>query len=476
MLSVFIKEQKRYSQDDLKNLFKCSEEKIVHYINILKEYSIIRTVKKNNKQKDITDLVEEDIEISVSQKFNDDYYYIFKYVGITIVENMVLKIYPKYIDSTDEPIKELKQILSVLEKYNSKEQIIKIFNNSEDNNYSFNYLALLLFFINDYYDNDLYSNDINITEENGNGEINWDRTINDGFSIIKGNKPYYLNYYTNKRISNNLDYFRQLHAWIISMCSKELKNADLLYLFNIEEIELSNYNLDDFGDIDYILYRIENELDKQFNTRKIYLLKAMYAYISKKGNFDNISYFSTYGTANFNLVWEEVIAVIFDNQLYSPLYKLNIENNNYTKDDEKKLIDLIEKPIWKLNNTSSFLADTLKPDTITFQDNIMYIYDAKYYKLLIKNNKIINQPGIESTTKQYLYHLAYKKFIEKHNITKVENYFVLPIENKNLSNHFNVSLEMMNELDLPSIEVIFIEASDAFDHYLKNKIYAIKNK
>ena len=212
MLSVFIKEQKRYSQDDLKNLFKCSEEKIVHYINILKEYSIIRTVKKNNKQKDITDLVEEDIEISVSQKFNDDYYYIF----------------PKYIDSTDEPIKELKQILSVLEKYNSKEQIIKIFNNSEDNN-SFNYLALLLFFINDYYDNDLYSNDINITEENGNGEINWDRTINDGFSIIKGNKPYYLNYYTNKRISNNLDYFRQLHAWIISMCSKELKNADLLF-------------------------------------------------------------------------------------------------------------------------------------------------------------------------------------------------------------------------------------------------------
>lgn len=57
---------------------------------------------------------------------------------------MVLKIYPKYIDSTDEPIEELKQILSVLEKYNSKEQIIKIFNNSEDNN-SFNYLALLLF-------------------------------------------------------------------------------------------------------------------------------------------------------------------------------------------------------------------------------------------------------------------------------------------------------------------------------------------
>lgn len=473
MIPVFIKEQKRYSQSDLQNLFNnCSEEKIIYCIRILKEYDILYSVKKDKNQKDLSDLIEEDIEISSSQSFNDEYYYVFKYVGITIVENFVLNIYPKYIDSTKEPIEELKQILSVLEKYNSKEQIIKIFNENENNN-SFNYLALLLFFIKDYYDNDLYSNDINIIEENGNGEINWDKTINNGFSIIKNNKPYYLNYYTNKRISNNLDYFKNLHACIISMCSKELKDAHLLYLFDIEEIELLNCDLDDFGDIDYILYRIENELNKQFNTRKIYLLKAMYAYISKKGNLDNINYFSTYGTTNFNLVWEKVIAEIFDNQLEVPLYKLNIAHNCYKKDDNKRLIDIIEKPVWKIDNNLSFLADTLKPDTITIQNNIMYIYDAKYYKLIIKNNKISNQPGIESITKQYLYHLAYKNFIKKHEIDGVENYFVLPIENKNYISDLTVSLKTMNIFELPDIKVIFIEASKAFDDYLKNKIYIL---
>ena len=234
-----------------------------------------------------------------------------------------------------------------------------------------------------------------------------------------------------------------------------------------------NCNLDDFGDIDYILYRIENELNKQFNTRKIYLLKAMYAYISKKGNLDNINYFSTYGTTNFNLVWEKVIAEIFDNQLEVPLYKLNIAHNCYKKDDNKRLIDIIEKPVWKIDNNLSFLADTLKPDTITIQNNIMYIYDAKYYKLIIKNNKIINQPGIESITKQYLYHLAYKNFIKKHEIDGVENYFVLPIENKNYISDLTVSLKTMNIFELPDIKVIFIEASKAFDDYLKNKIYIL---
>lgn len=146
MIPVFIKEQKRYSQSDLQNLFNnCSEEKIIYCIRILKEYDILYSVKKDKNQKDLSELIEEDIEISSSQSFNDEYYYVFKYVGITIVENFVLNIYPKYIDSTKEPIEELKQILSVLEKYNSKEQIIKIFNENENNN-SFNYLALLLFF------------------------------------------------------------------------------------------------------------------------------------------------------------------------------------------------------------------------------------------------------------------------------------------------------------------------------------------
>lgn len=64
--------------------------------------------------------------------------------------------------------------------------------------------------------------------------------------------------------------------------SKELEESDLPELFNIVTVELSEEQLEDLGDEDYILYRIQNELNVQYNTRKQLVLKAMYAYIAQK--------------------------------------------------------------------------------------------------------------------------------------------------------------------------------------------------
>ncbi len=50
--------------------------------------------------------------------------------------------------------------------------------------------------------------------------------------------------------------------------SKELEESDLPELFNIVTVELSEEQLEDLGDEDYILYRIQNELNVQYNTRK----------------------------------------------------------------------------------------------------------------------------------------------------------------------------------------------------------------
>ncbi|WRK55190.1 hypothetical protein SD457_10485 [Coprobacillaceae bacterium CR2/5/TPMF4] len=45
---------------------------------------------------------------------------------------------------------------------------------------------------------------------------------------------------------------------------------------------MSDEELDDFGDKDHILYRIQQELNVQFNTRKQLILKTIYTYIDKK--------------------------------------------------------------------------------------------------------------------------------------------------------------------------------------------------
>lgn len=85
--------------------------------------------------------------------------------------------------------------------------------------------------------------------------------------------------------------------------------------FDIAEVELTGAQLDDFGDVDYIKYRLEQELRIQFVTRKQTLLKTIYTYIANdKANQDDLN-FSLYGTNSFNLVWEKVCAENFGSVL-----------------------------------------------------------------------------------------------------------------------------------------------------------------
>ena len=65
------------------------------------------------------------------------------------IEGRVLKCYPKYLLEATAPKSELKQVLKVLEKYNSKEQIIRMYNDTSDSS-AFNMLAVMLFLLQDY--------------------------------------------------------------------------------------------------------------------------------------------------------------------------------------------------------------------------------------------------------------------------------------------------------------------------------------
>lgn len=94
-----------------------------------------------------------------------------------------------------------------------------------------------------------------------------------------------------------------------------MKSVDLLDLFEYTEAYLSDEELDTFWDDEYILYRIEQELNTQFNTRKQLLLKTIYAYISHKGSFFGTDCLSLFGTNSLNLVWEAVCPDVMDNQL-----------------------------------------------------------------------------------------------------------------------------------------------------------------
>jgi hypothetical protein len=468
MISKFLREQKRYTQKDLCEKFECSEERVVPIIRKLKEFGVLKAVRASDPQRTMSDLIEEDIEVADVEVGENEYLYVFTFVGVIIVAGRVLKCYPKYLLHEEQPREELKQVLKVLEKYNSKEQIIRMFNDSSESS-SFNLLAVLLFLIQDYYENGVYSNTEDIIESNGSGEILWDKTINETFTLLSNNRPYYIDLQTKKRITNEFDYFQRLHECILTKASKEMKDADLLDLFEITEIDLTDEVMDDFGDEEYILYRIEKELSTQFNTRKQLVLKTIYAYIDHSGNLYDTDCLSMFGTNSFNLVWESICADIMDNQLDMRLGALRLPVALRPEYDRNtKLLDLIEKPTWTI--TGKTANDTLIPDIVTITSDQFIIFDAKYYNAQLEPGNVPKgQPGIESVTKQYLYQLAYQKFITDHGFSEVKNCFLMPTENTEIELKGEVSMEMLSALGLQNIKVRFIPATTAFDHYLSGR-------
>ena len=66
------------------------------------------------------------------------------------------------------------------------------------------------------------------------------------------------------------------------------------------------------------------------------------------------------------------------------------------------------------------------------------------------------QPGIESITKQYLYQLAYQRFIEDHKFSSVKNCFLLPTENNEIEDKGEVRMEMLSNLGLQDIKIRLI--------------------
>ena len=55
MISKYVKEQKRYTQDELRKIFECTADETVQIIRKLKEYGIVKNVKKSDRQSMLSD-------------------------------------------------------------------------------------------------------------------------------------------------------------------------------------------------------------------------------------------------------------------------------------------------------------------------------------------------------------------------------------------------------------------------------------
>lgn len=473
MKACYVREQKRYTIKDLQKLLGVDSSHLTYVLRRLRQYGILKVLDNKKEELDRTELLlDEDLITEIVE--DSDVLYVFNFVGVFIASDMVFKCYPKYIRSNQYE-EHLKKVISVLEKYNSDSQMIPILNDIEiEANY--NLLAIMIFLIQDYLDNGPYQKQESILEVNGNGDINWDKTINETFTLLKNNRPFYPELITKKNQFDKYDYFKRLHQTIVTKCSNIMSDIELLDLFSINEVEDSEEDILEFGDLDYILYELEKEMGVQYNTRKQFLLKLMYAFLSEGGSFEKSDGVHMFGTSNYKHVWERVCQTTLDDDLNKPLDKLVLPKELNTSYDKTRdtLLSIIEKPCWNIESDKEkmrkclYPQGTFIPDCVKIEGKYFNIYDAKYYVPSIGEKTITGQPGIEDISKQFLYQLVYKKFMGEHGIEKVRNYFLMPAET-NCKYKVYVSMGLFNDIGLNNIEVKFIVADDIYDAYLEGK-------
>lgn len=482
-ISRYVREQKRYTKNEIKSLFSFSESEVESFIRRLKSFGIMKAVKNTVGQRDLSDLSDADVEITDDAGESSECFYVFTYVGVLTVGDRVVKCFPKYITLNNAPDAEMKQVIRVLRRYGSKEQIVNLYNGDGQSS-SFNILAVMLFLLEDYHQYGAYTASEDIIEVNGEGPILWGQTIDNGFALISNNRPYYTDIYTHRSIDDEQDFFHRLHKSIVSESSRQLKDAGLMDLFDLVEADVSDETLDDFGDKEYILYRIQSELGIQFNTHKQTILKTLYAFVAHHRTLAESDGISMYGTTSFHLVWESVCAEVFSNKLKTQLRHLPLPNGLAPGYDPKAmLIDIIEKPQWQgwKADGSSFIktaAETLTPDLINIYEKdgsyIFVIFDAKYYCIQLENGKPLRgQPGVGDVTKQYLYQLAYRDFISQNHIDDVKNCFLMPTEQASVIKLGTASLSMLNRLGLANIQIRLLPASKMYDLYLNRNFLDI---
>lgn len=99
-VSQYVREQKRYTKNEIKSLFDFSESEVEAFIRRLKAYGVVKAVRNTPQQLDLSELSDGDLQISDETAESGDCLYVFAYVGVLTLGNGVD---PRYT-STDRLI------------------------------------------------------------------------------------------------------------------------------------------------------------------------------------------------------------------------------------------------------------------------------------------------------------------------------------------------------------------------------------
>lgn len=320
-----------------------------------------------------------------------------KVCGISIINNQTYLFLPKGVNEklrSDNKLKLARKVFKSLLKYKDTIRLSHEENEwlGKENN-EIQSIDNIGWLINDYFNHGLYKEEYKKQENNGNGKIDWARTIKLKLPIINNSEFLYLDLITNKNQINNNSIISAIHNNIIFECCN-----DFGWLYdkktNLAKIELPLT-------IENQIIVLKRKLRETFSGYEINLLQKMIIYLEEVKN----------GSIEFNLltpyyyyVWEVMIKDAFGHN--------------------DKLQNYVPKPYWdidgKIHKTKQI------PDVLIDKGKNLIIIDAKYYSII--TNEVKKFPGWESIVKQMYYNLSLYDLYDN-----IQNIFFMP---ETLSNEY----------------------------------------
>lgn len=362
-------------------------------------------------------------------------YYTFQFVGVLIVHDYVFYVFPKcvqpnyYIDDTSfiTPSKEsrdfMRLTIDVCEHYRTRtasgtdDTSFSTRSSSNNTNTAELYRALLA----DYVHNGAYRSRTRIWAYNGNGEIDWGRTLNQvsPYFTAQG-APLYADYWTRDRAVDEEALVRRIQLAWVAYAAQQFESAELLedvLGFPHTLCSVSQETPTDIGTSHFLRAALSRARNREFSTRNRSLINMLLLLVDsdEQQRLNSQHAITHLGTAPFHTVWEGICRALFSNTDLGVMREQS-------------------KPKWHMDETidgtdieTAAEHNQLIPDVVyTVTDPAgTVIIDAKYYIPEIASGKITGQPGTYDVVKEYFYQLI-ADIVLHDNGPVVANTFMFP--------------------------------------------------
>lgn len=372
---------------------------------------------------------------------------LYDYTDKETGKNLTFFFMPKFCDigdGKDVAAEKRDAVLLAIDRY-AKEMKLPEVQGDQPEEQDESLLELAVRVLRDYLENGVYTVQRRELEHNGQGEIDWEMTIDQYQPIFMDERPAYMDTATELAFSDENHYITRLHQCLVTAWGRKLEELGLSSVLRVNVPLLSEDELEHFGPKEFQLDQIRKELSVQFVTKSRNTLTLMRDLIERSSSSETeLVEQMSFGMNKAEHLWEEACAAVLGSELDEEINKYGLSWENGVTFRE-----YMPRPIWQpfgngpvLRNEdvnayknesekSGWRLDFIRTWPPQEKDekkvDKLVILDAKYYNVSWNNSgQIQGQPGIGDIAKQIFYQKAFEDLVKENQDIVFVNAFLFP--------------------------------------------------